>query len=34
MFHGFRFEILRRHRQQIATIRITPPGEESMAASA
>mgnify|MGYP000891408745 CR=1 FL=1 len=25
MFHGFRFEILRRHRQQIATIRITPP---------
>ncbi len=25
MFHGFRFEILRRHRQQIAAIRITPP---------
>ncbi|HRK96388.1 MAG TPA: HlyC/CorC family transporter [Rhodospirillales bacterium] len=34
MFHGFRFEILRRHRQQIATIRITPPGEVAMAASA
>ena len=34
MFHGFRFEILRRHRQQIATIRITPPGEAAMAASA
>ncbi|MBL8659654.1 MAG: HlyC/CorC family transporter [Rhodospirillales bacterium] len=25
MFHGFRFEILRRHRQQIAAIRVTPP---------
>lgn len=25
MFHGFRFEILRRHRQQIASIRVTPP---------
>lgn len=34
MFHGFRFEILRRHRQQIATIRITPPGVEPVAASA
>jgi Mg2+/Co2+ transporter CorB len=33
MFHGFRFEILRRHRQQIATIRITPPpGAERVAA--
>jgi Mg2+/Co2+ transporter CorB len=34
MFHGFRFEILRRHRQQTATIRITPPGAEPLAASA
>ncbi|MDK9721347.1 MAG: HlyC/CorC family transporter [Rhodospirillales bacterium] len=25
LFHGFRFEILRRHRNQIALIRITPP---------
>jgi len=25
MFHGFRFEILRRHRHQITAIRITPP---------
>ena len=33
MFHGFRFEILRRHRQQIAAIRITPPGAEPVAAS-
>ena len=28
MFHGFRFEILRRHRHQITSIRITPPVEE------
>jgi Mg2+/Co2+ transporter CorB len=25
MFHGFRFEILRRHHHQITAIRITPP---------
>ena len=25
MFHGFRFEILRRHRHQITAIRVTPP---------
>lgn len=25
MFHGFRFEILRRHRNQITSIRVTPP---------
>jgi Mg2+/Co2+ transporter CorB len=25
MFHGFRFEILRRHRNQVTAIRITPP---------
>jgi Mg2+/Co2+ transporter CorB len=25
MFHGFRFEILRRHRHQVTAIRITPP---------
>ncbi len=25
MFHGFRFEILRRHRHQITSIRVTPP---------
>jgi Mg2+/Co2+ transporter CorB len=24
-FHGFRFEILRRHRNQIALVRVTPP---------
>lgn len=24
-FHGFRFEVVRRHRNQIATIRVTPP---------
>jgi Mg2+/Co2+ transporter CorB len=34
MFHGFRFEILRRHRQQIAAIRITPPGSEPVAVPA
>ncbi|MBK8174605.1 MAG: HlyC/CorC family transporter [Rhodospirillales bacterium] len=27
-FHGFRFEILRRHRHQITAIRITPPAEQ------
>jgi Mg2+/Co2+ transporter CorB len=26
MLYGFRFEILRRHRNQIALLRITPPG--------
>jgi Mg2+/Co2+ transporter CorB len=25
MFHGFRFEILRRHRNQVTAIRVTPP---------
>ncbi len=25
LFHGFRFEILRRHRNQITAIRVTPP---------
>ncbi|MCK5546955.1 MAG: HlyC/CorC family transporter [Rhodospirillaceae bacterium] len=25
MFHGFRFEIMRRHHQQITALRITPP---------
>ncbi|TAN46202.1 MAG: HlyC/CorC family transporter [Rhodospirillales bacterium] len=25
-FHGFRFEILRRHKNQIALVRVTPPG--------
>ncbi|MDA8230431.1 MAG: HlyC/CorC family transporter [Magnetospirillum sp.] len=25
LFHGFRFEILRRHRNQLTSIRITPP---------
>ncbi len=28
MFHGFRFEILRRHRHQITAIRITPPASD------
>ncbi len=27
MFHGFRFEIVRRHRHQITCIRVTPPLE-------
>jgi Mg2+/Co2+ transporter CorB len=27
LFHGFRFEILRRHRNQIALVRVTPPKE-------
>ena len=26
-FHGFRFEILRRHRNQITSIKVTPPAE-------
>ena len=25
LFHGFRFEILRRHRHQITAVRVTPP---------
>ena len=25
LFHGFRFEVLRRHRNQVTSIRITPP---------
>ncbi len=25
MFHGFRFEVLRRHRNQITSLRLTPP---------
>jgi Mg2+/Co2+ transporter CorB len=25
-FHGFRFEVIRRKRNQIVTLRITPPG--------
>jgi len=25
MFHGFRFEILRRQRHQITSVRVTPP---------
>ena len=29
MFHGFRFEILRRHRHQITAIHITPPTEDN-----
>jgi len=28
LFHGFRFEILRRHRNQITSIRLTPPDGE------
>lgn len=28
MFHGFRFEIMRRHNQQITALRITPPADE------
>lgn len=29
MFHGFRFEIMRRHNQQITAVRITPPPREN-----
>ena len=25
MFHGFRFEVLRRHRNHITSVRVTPP---------
>ncbi|EKV26901.1 Co2 transporter [Caenispirillum salinarum AK4] len=28
LFHGFRFEVLRRHRNQITSIRVTPVAEE------
>ncbi len=28
LFHGFRFEVLRRHRNQITVVRITPPARE------
>ncbi|WP_291724766.1 HlyC/CorC family transporter [Magnetospirillum sp. 64-120] len=28
-FHGFRFEVVRRHRNQITSIRLTPPQAES-----
>jgi Mg2+/Co2+ transporter CorB len=27
MFHGFRFEIMERHRNQITSVGVTPPGE-------
>jgi Mg2+/Co2+ transporter CorB len=29
-FHGFKFEILARHRNQITTLRITPPGKPAV----
>jgi Mg2+/Co2+ transporter CorB len=29
LFHGFRFEILRRVRNQIAALRVTPPQTET-----
>jgi Mg2+/Co2+ transporter CorB len=29
-FHGFRFEVLRRQRNQITTLRVTPPAEEAL----
>ncbi|TVR99432.1 MAG: HlyC/CorC family transporter [Rhodospirillales bacterium] len=29
MFHGMRFEVLRRHRQQITSIRLTPPPDKA-----
>lgn len=28
LFHGFRFEVLRRHRNQITSIRLTPVAAE------
>ncbi len=34
LFHGLRFEILRRHRHQITTIRITPQQDSGVPASA
>ena len=30
IFHGFRFDILKRHRQQITRVRITPPNNPSL----
>lgn len=33
LFHGFRFEILRRHRHQITAIRVTPPDVSQAAES-
>lgn len=30
MFHGFRFDIVKRQRNQIKTIRVTPPPEEAL----
>lgn len=30
MFHGFRFQILRRHRNQITSIKVTPPVEADL----
>ncbi|WP_320178398.1 HlyC/CorC family transporter [Roseovarius pacificus] len=32
LFHGFRFDILRRHRHQITQVRITPPAEQDQGA--
>ena len=29
LFHGFRFEIIQRHRHQITSLRVTPPTESS-----
>ncbi|TVR81594.1 MAG: HlyC/CorC family transporter [Rhodospirillales bacterium] len=29
LFHGMRFEVLRRHRQQITSIRLTPPPDQA-----
>jgi Mg2+/Co2+ transporter CorB len=33
-FYGFKFEILRRHRNQITVLRVTPPPKENQAAAA
>ncbi|WP_142850132.1 HlyC/CorC family transporter [Telmatospirillum sp. J64-1] len=30
MFHGFRFDVVRRHRNQLTAIRITPPPRDSL----
>jgi hypothetical protein len=29
MFHGFRFEVLRRNRNQLTLIRVTPPQSQA-----
>jgi Mg2+/Co2+ transporter CorB len=32
-FHGFRFEVLKKRRQQVTSIAVTPPAKEAVNAS-